>query len=146
MRSIRLVLVALALSSATLFGQVQAPVTVLVSAARTATESSVAQANDGRGRGLLLVLDVTAASGTTPTLDVKLQAQDAVSGQWVDVPGAAFAQKTATGTAMLIVYPGMVETANTRVSYVAPKIWRAVSTIAGTTPSFTFSLAGYYLP
>lgn len=114
------------------------------SAARTATTNSDPIEGAG-GKGAWLVLDVTAASGTTPTLDVKLQRYDSVSSSWVDVPGAAFAQQTTTGTNELTVYPGVGETANVAVSDHLGSYYRAVATIGGTTPSFTFSLAGQVL-
>lgn len=96
--------------------------------------------------GLHAVLDITAASGTTPTLDVKLQRKDRASGKYVDLPGASFAQKTTTGTDDLTVYPGIAETANRSVSDVLAETYRWVAVIAGTTPSFTFTLAGSLIP
>lgn len=119
-------------------------VQVFASAARTVTANSDAMENR-TAAGVHLVLDVTAASGTTPTLDVKIQRFDAVSGKWVDLPGGAFAQKTATGTDDLVIYPGVAETANRSVSDVISQVWRAVATIGGTGPSFTFSLGGSYI-
>lgn len=118
--------------------------TVFALAARAVTENSAEQVN-GYARGVRLTLDVTAASGTSPTLTVKLQAKDAVSGKYVDIAGAAFTAKTAAGTDELVVYPGIAETANETVSDVIPDAWRAVATIGGTTPSFTFSLGASYI-
>ena len=114
--------------------------TVFASAARTATANSADQTNYNH-RGMRLTLDITASGGTTPTLDVKIQAKDSVSGKYVDIAGAAFTQKTGTGTDELVVYPGVAETANESVSDVIPRTWRAVATIGGTTPTFTFTLA-----
>lgn len=85
-------------------------------------------------------LDITAVSGTTPTLDVKFQRKDPLSGDYHDLPGAAFSQKTAVGQDDLTIYPGIGETANESVSDVFTGRLRAVATIGGTTPSFTFSL------
>jgi hypothetical protein len=113
--------------------------TVFTSVARTATENSIPQGARGH-RGVRLTLDITAASGTNPTLDVKVQSYNETGDDWVDLPGAAFAQKTTTGTDDLTVYPGIAETANRSVSDVLSTTWRAVATIAGTGPSFTFSL------
>ena len=124
---------------------IQSQVVPFVSAARTATANSDAQKNDV-GRGVVLFLEITAASGTSPTLDVKLQMRDPVANQWTDIPGAAFAQKTGTGRDSLMLYPGIAETANREISVFVPADWRAVATLGGTSPSFTFSLAGYYLP
>lgn len=114
-------------------------ITLLASAARTATANTADQTNYNH-RGAVFTLDVTVVSGTTPTLDVKIQALDTLSGKYADIPGAAFAQKTAANTSQLVVYPGVAETANVSVSDVLPRKFRAVCTIAGSTPSFTFSL------
>ena len=121
--------------------------TVFASAARTATANSADQTNYN-ARGVRLTLDVTAVTGAGATLDVKLQAKDTLSGAYVDIAGAAFTQKTLAGgpvTDELIVYPGVAETANETVSDIIPRVWRAVATIAGTTPSWTFSLGAAYV-
>lgn len=121
-----------------------AAVTVFATAARTVTANSTDQVNYA-AKGIYLVLDITAASGTTPTLDVKLQGLDPVSAKYVDIPGAVYAQKTTTGTSSLVLYPGVTESANAQESHPLPLDWRAVATIGGGTPSFTFTLAGSYL-
>lgn len=115
------------------------------SAARTATGNSGSIDVAGDCKGMHVVLDITASGGTTPTLDVKVQRFDNLSGQWVDLPGAAFAQKTGTGTDDLTIYPGIAETANRSVSDVICEEVRFVWTIGGTTPSFTFTLGGTYI-
>ena len=121
-------------------------VTIFSSAARTATANSDDNFSHG-SRGLWVVLDITAASGTSPTLDVKLQRKDPLSGSYVDLPGGVCAQKTGTGTAWLTVYPGIAETTNGSTSDVISEVFRAVGTIGGTdTPTFTYSLAGSLIP
>jgi hypothetical protein len=73
---------------------------------------------------LVAHLNVTAVSGTTPSMTVKFQ--ESLDGAlWIDIPSAAFTAATATGSQRL-------EFA-TRAAMV-----RAVATISGTTPSFTF--------
>lgn len=114
---------------------------ILASAARTVSDVSAAQENRN-ARGVQLFLDVTAASGTSPTLDIKIQAQDLVSGKWFDVPGAAFVQVIAAGQHLLSVYPGIAETAGVSASEVLARTWRVAYTLGGTAPSFTFSLGG----
>lgn len=121
-----------------------AEATVLASAVRTATANSADQVNRF-ARGVRLFLNITAASGTAPTLDIKVQTKDPVSGVYLDLPGAVFAQKTTTGSDDLTVYPGVAETANETVSDALSRTWRVVATIAGTTPSFTFSVGAAYL-
>lgn len=96
------------------------------SGAETATGNSD-KVDVGRFLEALVFLNVTAASGTTPTLDIKIQTSDDGS-DWYDFnPASAFTQKTATAKDSLKL---------TNVG----KYIRAVWTIGGTTPSFTFSL------
>lgn len=115
--------------------------TVFTSAARTATANSDDFAFDGIDyAGVLVYLNISAASGTTPTLVVKLQAKDPVSGSYTDIPGAAFASKNTTGADTLTVHPAATASANRVVSHTVPRIMRAVATIGGTTPSFTFTV------
>ena len=98
------------------------------------------------GKGAIFVLDVTAVSGTSPTLDLKIQVFSPLGNDYVDLAGAAFAQKTAANTSMLTVYPGIAETANVSVSDVMPPLFRAVGTVGGSaTPTVTFSLACYVI-
>ena len=95
--------------------------------------------------GALFFLEITLVAGTTPTLDIKLQAKDPTSGQYQDIPGAAFAQKTAAGRDMLAIYPSLIETANKKVSFRLPRVFRFYWTLGGTTPSFTFSIGASLL-
>ena len=113
---------------------------IFPSAARIATVNSADFDNDGGWRGAVFSLDITAASGTTPTLDITIERKDVASGKYNAIPGAAFAQKTTTGQDELVIYPGVAETANESVSDILSTVLRAVATIGGTTPSFTFSL------
>lgn len=85
-------------------------------------------------------LDVTAASGTSPTLDVTIEGKDPVSSSYFEL--VAFTQKTATGTGRVVIGLGAVDDANTdNVAVVPlPYIIRAKATIGGTTPSFTYSV------
>lgn len=90
--------------------------------------------------GARFFLNITAASGSTPTLVVKIQVKDPVSGNYVDLLNAAFASQNSTGEWELTVYPGIATSANQAVSYVLTSPFRAVATIGGGGPSFTFSL------
>jgi hypothetical protein len=120
-------------------------VTVFGSVARTATATSDVQLVEKRNwKGILFTLNITAASGT-PTLDCKVQIRDPITpATFIDITGAAFAQKTGTGTDYLLLYPGTVETANKRVSFVAPGEYRVVCTMAGGTPNMTYTMAASY--
>lgn len=76
-------------------------------------------------------LDVTAVSGTTPTLDVKIQEKDPVSGKYFDI--LSFTQATGVTTERKNYGSGAGE--------LLGKIIRFVATIGGTDPIFTFSLS-----
>lgn len=106
---------------------------VVPSAARVATGSITidllrGQANAGIEAGRFF-MDVTAASGTTPTLDVDVvellpEGRERVLG--------SFAQITVVGTRELAV-TDVPFTASLRIDF----------TIGGTTPSFTFSVDAF---
>lgn len=79
------------------------------------------------------VLDTTDGTGTTPTLDVKLQSCDTVGGTYADITGATFTQVTdGSGSGGVEVIAFVVANAKAFV--------RAVATIAGSTPEFTLSV------
>ena len=98
--------------------------------ARTASEDGSAIDTYGSAYGgpreLVCYMDVGVASGTGPTLNVKLQ--DSVDNStFTDIAGAAFAQKTAPGTEEL------------RVTGFR-RYLKATATVGGTSPSFTFGV------
>jgi hypothetical protein len=80
----------------------------------------------------LVVLNASAGTGTTPTLDVKLQHSDDNS-TFADVTGAAFTQVTDVGGT------AGVQVLKVNVSNLK-RYLRVVGTIAGTTPSFDFGV------
>lgn len=99
-------------------------------AARTATANGTGadlrSYTNTQGHEHAAHLNVGAASGTTPTLDVKLQESDD-NATFTDITGATFAQRAAAGNETIHF--------RTRKRYV-----RAVATIGGGTPSFTFAV------
>lgn len=105
-------------------------VTLLASTTATATATSTGVELDDKGT-VRLALVITAVSGTsTPTLTVTIQTSydNGVTDAWRTV-GSAFAGQTATGTV--------------RQSFAGcDRFVRASYVISGTTPSFTFSIAG----
>lgn len=109
-------------------GSSAAGVELLSALARTANANGTGVDTWAKGRpqSSICVLSIGAASGTTPTLDVKIQ-DSADNSSWADVSGAAFAQKTAAAFAELNV-------GQTR------RYIRAVGTVGGTTPSFTYAV------
>jgi len=104
--------------------------TLHTSAAETATVTGADVDTEQLGSANFY-LDVTAVTGTTPTLDVKIQEKDPVSGKYFDL--FSFTQKTAISSERKSYGLGAGE--------LLGKVIRYVATIAGTTPSFTFSLS-----
>lgn len=97
---------------------------LLASGARTASGEG-SSVDLGNTKELVVTLDVSAASGTTPTLDAKLQhSPDGV--KWSDL-GTAFGQKT-----------GVSREVKAFTQY--HRYVKVVYTIGGTSPSFTFSV------
>lgn len=107
------------------------PREVVASAARTVTGTSAA-INPGRlGSRVNLLADVTAASGTTPTLDLTVEWSHDAGTTWAaSDPADAFTQITAA-------------TVKAKQFNVKAPTYRVRWTIAGTTPSFTFSVREY---
>lgn len=99
---------------------------VVASAARTTSNNSGALTGYGATDQLRCLLLVTAVSGVAPTLDLVLE--DSLDGGTTWTPIATFTQKTAAGSQALDV-----------TTPYGPLL-RARWTIAGTTPSFTFTV------
>lgn len=99
-------------------------------AARTATVTTSAVDLRTYKGGFIVEQLVGVVSGTTPTLDGKIQTSADGSTGWADISGATFTQVTATDSFQKL---GFVE--NQTLGYV-----RYVGTITGTTPSFTMGV------
>jgi len=95
-------------------------------AARTSTVTGTGVDVSAYTGPMLFVQDVGTVSGTTPTLDGKLQ-DSADDSSYADVTGATFTQVTASNS---------VQTLQLGADSVR-KYVRWVGTIGGTTPSFT---------
>lgn len=96
-------------------------------------------------KGVRLFLDVTAASGTSETWDGQIQVKDPVTGNYQDVNDASFFQQTGVNQTDLTVYPGIAQSANRTINDIIGRTFRLRVTIAGTTPSFTFSVIAEFL-
>lgn len=102
------------------------------SAARTATASSGPIAAPGYATLCVLLVHCTAASGTTPTLDVALDGS-ADNSSYSAITGGAATQLTAAGN-------------RTACALATTNYVRVTATIGGTTPSFTFSASVIFIP
>jgi hypothetical protein len=74
------------------------------------------------------VQHVGAVSGTTPTLDGKIQESDTSGSGYADISGATFTQVTASTSLLVINF------------FRTKRYLRYVGTIGGTTPSFTMAV------
>jgi hypothetical protein len=109
------------------------------SSART-TSANGATGTNHNARGAEIFVNVTAVSGTTPTLAVRLQeSYDGTNFRDVDTTNLQTASITANGIYKLVVYPGLPTAANASLNGVLPRTFRLAWTIGGTTPSFTFA-------
>lgn len=113
--------------------------TLDASSARTATVAGTTGINYNAA-GAVFCINVTAVSGTSPTLVAKLQFSPDNGTTWFD-----YDAKTTTATIssvsknILKVKPGVIEVENGAVSLPLPRTFRLYYTIGGTTPSFTFA-------
>ena len=103
-------------------------VTLLASAARTATVTGTAVKGLSAAKLLVMQLNVSAASGTSPTLDVVVQ--DTVDGTNYNTI-ATFAQATAVTREVI------------RLTTAFTDQLRVVGTIGGTTPVFIFGVLAW---
>ena len=104
---------------------------LLFSGTKTATGNTQATPqNVLRFKEGTFFLRCTAASGTTPTMTVKIQTKDPAGAYWLDL--TAFAELTAAGGEMKAVAANLGETLS------------VLYTIGGTTPSFTFTVYGVF--
>lgn len=108
----------------------------------TAGTTNIDQANLNC-RGLHLVIDITAISGTVPTLTVTIQGKDPISGKYYDI--LASAALNAVATTVLKVYPGLTASANVAVNDILPREWRCKIVAGGTTPNVTATIAANYV-
>lgn len=106
--------------------------------AKIATGNGATQTNFNAA-GAVIVINMGAVTGTTPTLDMKMQLSPDGGTTWVDIAGAAWPQIIATGLYTLAIYPGMTVVASAALSRSLPRTWRLVWTVGGTTPSFTIT-------
>lgn len=88
--------------------------------------------------GLQLGVNITAITGTAPTLTVIIEGYDDASGTWYALLTSA--ALTVAGFTLLTLYPAVTAVANVSASQVLPKTWRVRHAIAGTTPAVTATI------
>ncbi len=109
--------------------------TVLASAERAATNSSVDQVNYN-ARGLHVVFDITAVPGVQ-TVSLRIEGKDPVSGKYYTMlTGAA---EIGVATRVYRIFPGLTAVVNATVNDILPRTWRATVTHSGA-GNFTYSV------
>ena len=101
-------------------------VQIFPSAARTATVNSSDRRN-ARHSGVRLHVDVTAIT-SSPSIVVKIQGKDAITGDYRDILSSAAI--TATGDTYMEVWPGATAATNAAVNGKLGGMWRVVVTHA----------------
>ena len=89
-------------------------------------------------RGAQVGVNITAATGTAPTLQVIVEGKDP-SGTYYTVFASA-ALVAAPGFTLLSVYPGLTSSAVVGTQ-VLPRTWRVRTVIGGTTPAVTATVS-----
>jgi hypothetical protein len=109
------------------FSFVRGDVVLDLSAAAVTTNSGAISAPQ-EGGPVMVAAHITAATGTTPTLDITLEQSANGTSGWATVTGSALTQVTAAGNRVGFAIPTQ--------PYV-----RVAATIGGTTPAFTGRVA-----
>lgn len=119
-------------------------ITVLASAARTATVNS-ADLTNYNARGVIITIDVTvdgAAASITPTVEVK----DSVGGLYDII--MSMTAVAAVGTFVYVIYPGTLTAAANGITQILqnplPRTWRVTMTAADA-DSITYSISAAYI-
>lgn len=115
-------------------------ITVLASAARTASVNSADLSNPS-ARGAVIVIDAT-ASAATPSVVFTVKGKSSLGSDYYTILTSVAI--TGTGTTVLRVYPGLTAAANATVNDVLPLVWR-VEAVAGDADSLTYSVSCNYI-
>lgn len=110
----------------------------LLTLAAAAVSGSIPALDNPFWCGVQIGINITAITGTTPTLTVIIEGLDEASG--VYYPLLSSAALAATGFTLLSLYPGIATAANASASQALPKSWRVRYVIAGTTPAVTATI------
>lgn len=117
------------------------PITLKASGAETASTNGGAVATGPDSGSLYVEVNVTAASGTTPTLTVAIQgSMDGTNWFTLGTIGANGYNTGAVGVTAPSNFTGVA--GPVRAYYDMPQYVRYSSTIGGTTPSFTYTVTG----
>jgi hypothetical protein len=112
-----------------------------ITAQGAGTFNTDVQKNDGCDAAIITV-DVTAISGTTPSLQVLLQGYDGASGKFYTIQQIAAMTTVSTNTILLCegATVAMTGAGNAFFSGILPARWRISVVITGTAPSVTATI------
>lgn len=110
----------------------------ILSLAAAAVGGNTTNLDNAFWTGIQLGINITAITGTAPTLTVIIEGQDEASGIWYTLLSSA--ALNATGFTLLTLFPSVATVANTSVPQVLPKTWRVRYAIAGTAPAVTATI------
>ncbi len=114
---------------------------IALSAAGAGTYTSIDQDNFV-AKGANVFANITAITGTSPTLTVIIEGKDSASGQYYTILSSA--ALGATGFTPLTVYPGVTAVANSAASQIVPKYWRVRAVVSGTGPAVTATISAFH--
>lgn len=117
------------------FSSILFPSTVVTATGNTTATNGIAGII-----GALFFINISAISGTLPTLTLTLQVLDPASGNWINL--VTESALNSTGETVYTIYPN----ASGAIYQVLPAQYRWHYAIGGTTPSITFSIGVCYLP
>jgi hypothetical protein len=121
---------------------VQRELTILASAARTATANGADQDNIAGHRGVVVFIDCT-ASADTPSVVFTVQGKEPNGTAYYTL--LASAAVTGASDTVLTVYPGCVAVANSVANLPLPRVWRVIATHADA-DSITYSVTACLIP
>ena len=117
----------------------------------TTTITGADQNKPGDFRRVMLVVNVTTLTGTSPTITVAIQGKDdaqGASGTYIQLH-AAFTAISATGTYTYIIYPGIGAAAGGITGtggFPVPSTWRCVLTYGGTVTATAGTVSYFLVP
>lgn len=115
----------------------------LVTLANASSNGHSADYVNAQNRGIVVVVNISAISGTSAALQVTIQGKDMASGNYYTLLQSA--SLTATGLTTLTVYPGIAAASNTAADASLPQNWRVSFSISGTSPSVTGTIGACLL-
>jgi hypothetical protein len=115
----------------------------IITLTAASANATSAQLSSAGARGVRVVVDITAITGSSPTLTVTIKNYDRASNSYYTV--LASAALTATGFTELTVYPGATVTANVSANDHLAQLWEVTAAIGGTTPAVTATIGACLL-